>query len=215
MKIAMPKHVYFLRPIGEIGPVKIGCSEMPVKRLRCVEIWSPVQLELIVSVPGDCREESILHQMFGDQRRHGEWFDYSDQLGSVIDFAVKTGKLPPLDYSLRPHIQKRSNSRARSKMVRRADPRVTAAKCTLTQRIRNAEARVFTVWGIGEMRSARIQEIWQSYQGFTSPLPSPEQMMIIEEYIAALGTMPAAARGFGHSNWRDAVKATLVSEKAA
>src|SRR3546814_12747101 len=40
------KRVYFIRPIGQAGPVKIGCSVGPNKRRPELETWSPVPLEI-------------------------------------------------------------------------------------------------------------------------------------------------------------------------
>jgi hypothetical protein len=195
------KHIYFLRPVGSLGPVKIGCSKTPVKRLRGVEIWSPQLLEIAASAPGDHREEGILHQMFGPLRRHGEWFEYSERLGEVIAFVQRTGNLPPLDYSLDTYAAKRKNSNARSAMKRRGDPRVVTSKAVLTARIQSAERRVYTFWGLAVMRPAEVQEIVESYHGFDAPLPTETQMALVEEYIAMLGELPAADRSFG--TWKE------------
>src|SRR3546814_4084305 len=46
------KRVYFIRPIGQAGPVKIGCSVGPNKRRHELETWSPVPLEIVDEIDG-------------------------------------------------------------------------------------------------------------------------------------------------------------------
>ena len=90
------KHVYFLRPVGQLGPIKIGCSKLPQSRLDSVTIWSPMRLEFICSVPGSHTEERTLHGMFAKHRVHGEWFGASKELLTLIDHCAATGALPEL-----------------------------------------------------------------------------------------------------------------------
>ena len=85
------KHVYFLRPVGQQGPIKIGCSATPAKRLRSVEIWSPVQLEMVASAPGGHAHEWTLHSMFGEDRLHGEWFAVTPDLMKIISYVSENG----------------------------------------------------------------------------------------------------------------------------
>ncbi len=77
--------VYFLRPAGEEGPVKIGISVSP--RGRCYECqkWSPVILELAAVIYGaNLEDERRFHQHFYGQWSHSEWFHASDELSAVI-----------------------------------------------------------------------------------------------------------------------------------
>lgn len=89
------KRVYFLRPKGQAGPIKIGCSAKPISRLRAVEIWSPVELELIGSVPGSHNSETAIHYHFGDLRLHGEWFTATPELLAFVDETLALGAVPP------------------------------------------------------------------------------------------------------------------------
>lgn len=84
------KMIYFIKPIGERGPIKIGCSVAANIRLQTLASVSPVRLELLASTPGDHLCESRLHKHFSLQRRHGEWFEASEHLESIIE-AVKSG----------------------------------------------------------------------------------------------------------------------------
>lgn len=206
------KNVYFMRPVGERGPVKIGCSCEPEKRLRSVEIWSPLKLEIAAFVPGGHREESILHQMFGADRLHGEWFNCSEQLASVIEFCIRTGKLPPLDYSLDPYKVKRSNPNAKSAMTRRISPADQRCKSRITAKLLKAERRVYG-FASTYMRPDEIEDIYQSYQGSFSSLPSAEQLEMLEEYIGMLEQLPSAQTNF--AGWKDWHKMRLVIREQA
>jgi Meiotically up-regulated gene 113 len=201
--VSVGKRVYFMRPCGTEGPIKIGCSKDCDTRLRSVEIWSPVILELVATVPGEHREENILHQMFGEDRLHGEWFKHSPKLQSLIDYVVKAGKLPPLDYSLSPYASKRPSA-----MKRRADPKETTSKSQMTARVRRAERRVWTFQGIGELRPVEIDAIIRSYSGFDRSPPTAEDCATLEDYIAKLNELPAADNTLAKFNsWHHAVKA--------
>lgn len=90
------KHVYFLRPVGQIGPIKIGCSKLPALRLETLTVWSPVRLELICSVPGSHKDEHTLHGMFRNHHVHGEWFGASKELLALIGYCEEHGELPTL-----------------------------------------------------------------------------------------------------------------------
>lgn len=81
--ISRPR-VYFVRPIGQEGPVKIGFSEIPHDRLVALRSWSPVPLEMIAELPGGQELERRFHALFKADALHGEWFAYSDGLGRVI-----------------------------------------------------------------------------------------------------------------------------------
>lgn len=88
------RNIYFLRPVGERGPIKIGCSTMPQSRLRTYQIWSPVKLEIAAFAPAHRNTEMWLHRHFLDAWLHGEWFAWSDELQAVIDHAAQHGAMP-------------------------------------------------------------------------------------------------------------------------
>ena len=67
-------YVYFLKPVGLDGPIKIGCSRLPPRRLRDLMAWSPVALELLVGFRGDYRVERQIHNRFAKSHLHQEWF---------------------------------------------------------------------------------------------------------------------------------------------
>lgn len=79
------RYVYFIRPIGMDGPIKIGCSEVPVMRLHSLSEWSPFALEVVVTVPGDFALERRLHNRFYEYRSHREWFHPGPDLLACIE----------------------------------------------------------------------------------------------------------------------------------
>lgn len=87
-------HVYFLRPVGEAGPVKIGWSVLPTERLKAYQSWSPVLLELVARTPGDETLEARLHAHFVHLHMHGEWFREAFELTAVIA-SVLDGSFDP------------------------------------------------------------------------------------------------------------------------
>lgn len=73
-----------------VGPVKIGCSDKPIKRLETFMVWSPFPLEIIAEIDGSFYLEKKLHMAFNYLRKHSEWFDVDDALLEVID-AINAG----------------------------------------------------------------------------------------------------------------------------
>lgn len=59
------KSIYFIRPVGQRGPIKIGCSYLPLDRLRGLCQWSPLPLEVVATCDGQHHGvERRLHLMF-------------------------------------------------------------------------------------------------------------------------------------------------------
>lgn len=87
------RHVYFFKPIGFDGPIKIGCSESPMRRMDVHVYWSPWPLELIGSVPGDFDDERFLHGCFFSSHMHHEWFHSSPNLRRAIDEILASGSV--------------------------------------------------------------------------------------------------------------------------
>ena len=83
MKI--PRYVYFIKPVGLDGPIKIGSSDVPLRRLEDLMVWSPFPLELIGKTPGSTTDEFFLHTCFSDSHFHHEWFHFTPALRHAID----------------------------------------------------------------------------------------------------------------------------------
>lgn len=99
------RYVYFVRPVGHEGPIKIGCSELPEQRLKTLAEWSPYELEIAATVPGSFRLERDLHDRFFHLRIHREWFRAGPDLvglvaalrsgvplSEAVDLSIKTGR---------------------------------------------------------------------------------------------------------------------------
>ncbi len=83
-------YIYFIKPIGMAGPIKIGCTKSIDTRLDALMQLSPYPLELMVTAAGDFKLEHHLHARFAANRSHKEWFHPSDELMAGID-RVKAG----------------------------------------------------------------------------------------------------------------------------
>lgn len=68
------RKIYFLKPRDSLGPIKIGSTEMFDTRFRNLMSWSPLPLQVIVTVPGSFKLEHRLHDCFAHARLHHEWF---------------------------------------------------------------------------------------------------------------------------------------------
>lgn len=79
------KFVYFIKPVGMDGPIKIGCSRLPAERLKGLMVWSPLPLEIVAQVPGGFDLEQNIHHCFADLYTHSEWFKPSPRLLAVIE----------------------------------------------------------------------------------------------------------------------------------
>ena len=81
-------HVYFIKPIGQRGPIKIGCTRFIGARLDTLAHWSPTPLEVVAAVPGNFKIERHLHKRFAADRLHKEWFSWSQELSDGIGMLV-------------------------------------------------------------------------------------------------------------------------------
>ncbi len=74
------RNIYFIRPVGMLGPIKIGCSTCVDDRLEALATWSPFKLEVIYTEPGDYSLEKQIHEVFADYHSHREWFHPGERL---------------------------------------------------------------------------------------------------------------------------------------
>lgn len=77
--------VYFIRPIGMHGPVKIGVSGNIPHRIRRLNAASPFPLELAVAIPGDENLEVKIHNCLVPHHSHAEWFLPTPEVVNLID----------------------------------------------------------------------------------------------------------------------------------
>ena len=81
----MGKFVYFIKPVGMAGPIKIGCSSRPSERAYMMTLFSPVKLEVALKIPWSFDLEKNIHLCFADCHSHGEWFHPIPRLLKAID----------------------------------------------------------------------------------------------------------------------------------
>lgn len=86
--------VYFMRPAGLAGPIKIGWSTDPARRARVIGKHQGFPLDVLGRVHGARHLESVLHRHFAADRLGGEWFAPSDTLLETV------GTLPFSAYAL-------------------------------------------------------------------------------------------------------------------
>lgn len=79
------KRVYFIKPVGMDGPIKIGCSQSPGKRRDTLDTWSPFALEIVAETEGHFDLEQAFHVMFEESHQRREWFTWSPRLQQTID----------------------------------------------------------------------------------------------------------------------------------
>lgn len=92
--------IYFIRPIGMDGPIKIGRSCSPDRRRKTLEIWSPFPLEIIAEIEGPFDLERRFHAKFEHLHQHSEWFKADPELLETVaaiaagTFAIETLPAP-------------------------------------------------------------------------------------------------------------------------
>lgn len=79
------KKIYFIKPVGMDGPIKIGCSKFTEDRLATLSRWSPFPLEVICQTAGNHTDEFSVHRKFSHLRQHMEWFSAGDDLVEFIE----------------------------------------------------------------------------------------------------------------------------------
>jgi hypothetical protein len=118
------KRIYFLKPIGMEGPIKVGCSHVVEERLQTFMNWSPFPLEILCQIDGGHEVERALHRRYRDARKHSEWFDPSPLMLSDISFLNTGGKVSNI-VGDGPEIERRKKQDGR---LKRVDPRFIAAR---------------------------------------------------------------------------------------
>lgn len=76
--------VYFIQQ-GDAGPIKIGYSTNPEKRLKTLSTASPYPLHLRLVIEGGKKLEKDLHDQFAEHQLDGEWFEANASLLTFID----------------------------------------------------------------------------------------------------------------------------------
>ncbi len=75
--------IYFIQA-GENGPIKIGSSDDPEKRMADLQVANAAELKLLWKYTGDRFSESDIHCTFKHEKIRGEWFHPSRDLIGFI-----------------------------------------------------------------------------------------------------------------------------------
>lgn len=164
--------VYFMKPVGMDGPIKIGCSGAVEDRLLSLAIWSPFPLEIIGTVQGTMADEHFLHDCFSGQHSHHEWFLSSPHLRDIIDLIVSAGTVDVARERLTPVGCLRGNNHGRkwTESMRR--------RMSYSSRIRHVQSQV------------------RKEVGENAPWHAPDDVdAIIERWYRTRKTPPAADIG--------------------
>lgn len=84
--------VYFLAA-PSVNRVKIGTSARLEARIAEIGTWSPVDLEVMGTVPGGLYLERAFHEAFATFRARGEWFDVNERSKPLMGEILKAGGL--------------------------------------------------------------------------------------------------------------------------
>jgi hypothetical protein len=76
--------IYFIKPVGLSGPIKIGISVRPEHRRQTLERSSPIRLEIVALIAGDAVLEKRFHAKFFNDHDRCEWFNVTAELISAI-----------------------------------------------------------------------------------------------------------------------------------
>jgi len=77
------KYVYIIGH-RDHGPVKIGVSTKPRKRLYTLQSANHAKLAILAKFRGDEKQEARLHRLLAADRLNGEWFNRSETVLHLI-----------------------------------------------------------------------------------------------------------------------------------
>jgi hypothetical protein len=169
-------YVYFARAGGMM---KIGCSRLPVERLKQIGEWVPFKVELAAVLHGAFDTEAALHSHFGASWSHLEWFHVTPEMEAMVA-DILAGR--PITITPKP----KDNIKAQ---------RVRAKKAA-TRRVTLAEDRANLPHSYHERRRRRpayLTEALASFEGGHGGAPSPAALAAIARYEAELAPLAKAA----------------------
>lgn len=75
--------IYFVEAVG-LERIKIGMTNRLHSRLVSLQMYCPVRIRLLATLPGGSNEEAALHREFMSANLHGEWFQLNSKLRKFI-----------------------------------------------------------------------------------------------------------------------------------
>lgn len=83
-------HLYFLYS-DHSKLVKIGKTTDPKQRIQCLRTQSPVPLQCLGIIRSHDYHERMLHDALASNRKHGEWFNLTEEILNLIEAAGDKG----------------------------------------------------------------------------------------------------------------------------
>lgn len=74
-------HIYFLYSAGML---KVGTSLYVTKRARSIQGQSALPVTVILTGPGDVKDERELHEILAAYRHHDEWFRITPEVRNML-----------------------------------------------------------------------------------------------------------------------------------
>jgi len=156
--------IYFIQACGGDNLIKIGVSRAPATRFSSLLTASPVELELLLVMPGTRRQEQDLHRRFAHARVRGEWFRPIQPLLDYIASTPAMEHLGEIDPSMQP---RRPVTAARVKRSTRA----------LVQRALDAEEKLGALkHRLADERRLELVSVAKPTPILPFPPLSPERM---------------------------------------
>lgn len=182
------RFVYFMKPVGMEGPIKIGCSEAPEERLLTLAAWSPFPLEVIATIPGNFDLEAKVHNRFAHLHSHKEWFRIGPDLRACV-FRLNRGLSIEQAIDLDNATGKVRKYNKEGSKVRRS----YFAK--INGRLRGWEKRTGRNLNAPEWVDA-IMGRWAGYRAWQDERrePTPDELASLDQFIAGLPETAAGAQ---------------------
>lgn len=177
------KSVYFIKPAGLDGPIKIGISCRPADRLYELSCASPLPLEMIGTVPASADDERFMHDCFADHHSHREWYRSSPKLREAIAEVLAAGMVSVLF----------------GKLSRQKNMRAAAQQ----RRPLTADRRRFLSYNVRVSRRRGVpDDVAQIVRGWSSGahVPTADQLTRLDQFLARKRyarhvTIPADSQG--------------------
>lgn len=181
----MKGFVYFIRPIGMAGPIKIGHSAEPRARILTLSTWSPFPLEIITTIPGGRDLECNVHDCFANLHSHREWFHAGKDL---LLFIEKLKEGVPVEQAV-DLSQRRGSIKAKMRSVKPDDALCSRYNLRISAACRKAERRLDNVNIVSPPDWVNaIMFPWSGIHQFASkvrgPKPSDQDIAELERFLA-------------------------------
>lgn len=173
------KYIYFIKPVGMDGPIKIGYSQLPNERLLSLSVWSPFVLELMGTALGGSKEENFLHRRFAHLHTHREWFNSSPLLRETIRRILNGESVRDActEIPQAGHIRNQKRRKPTPERQRFID---------YGRKIRKAKLPGTKIGGYyPHPEITQIMSAWQGDYGHRKPVePTPDQIARLDEFLA-------------------------------